>query len=1554
MKKIVLLFAVLFTSLVLSACDKKTYTVHFDSQGGSAVASATVEEEEVVSKPADPTKEGHTFDGWYLNNQLYNFGSPVTEDLVLVAKWNVNDYKITLNSEGGRFSDLSLKAKELTFKYGAQIQLVENPTKENYEFGGWFLDKECTQAFAYQTMPAKNLDLYAKWNANDVIVSLYSGDFVVDALTVKFGEAIGDIAYVPTKDGHSFVGWEYNGELINSSFVVNGSIDLHAKFEINQYSIVFETNGGSAVETITANYEAKVNQPHNPTQEGYTFAGWYTDANLENKLEAFPTHMPLDGMTLYAKWEALPYSLTIYNGNEKIEKTVLFGEDLSQFKDLTNPSDNFVNWVSVNGTFEFDGSKMPAQNLIVVAKYEGQVVVIFEDAEPCIGAEGADIVVPADPVKLGYRFTGWYLDKACTQKFELTTFSTKDLYVYAGWELTYHDVTINVNGTQHNLSVGHGILLSEIDNLPELPEKVGYTTVLKDQNNNTVSLNDTYVTEDLVLTVDYVVNSYNVHFIIEGKDYYTVSGEYGSALSFDAYVAKLKNDVVLLNALYDLIVPIVATNGSADSINACVGYIMQNQAALLAINPTVASTINGFVTNQLGIEGFLGKIEAELSTLEGLAAGYENNKLSTGYVPFKSGYVFAGWALGENGIYEDAEGNVYRAGDIIGSYVPATTNGANTVNLVAVFRKLATIDSVEVSKESGNTIITWAAVDTSFVNTALYDATITYDIYYYNGAEYVLLETVNKNSYTFKEYGEYNIVIQSFVVLKNKNGVIVKTLSSDISAEHIQVIVEIEGLEETFDETNSGDYYRSGTDKDGNSTFLFYTQNEYSFTHDSNNDGIPDFNFTITDSNGQPTESSVANAKNHVLKIYDSIGTFCFTNGVNKNPDGSLKVYVGYVLPFVTQYEFDKSLSTFEQYKNNSEKSPFIDSEETIYTIGRYNSADLSASNDPDGKNAHIYNKVLSYKNNGFRFGLAINTFGGNSIDYISYGDYLTYQFYETNSDNTINYDKPIEKSAMGVYDEDTDSWSFTAKEGTYGVEISVSNIYLAPKQVDEKHFPTRTLVFRLDNSINVYTHQQFKEVFSNFSLGSSNVVDGTIVRGISLHSNLELSISDRQRYSDNNTSNPANNEYKNTDGKGKDGSPINLNADKILSYEGVEGFESGNVYTRATNQYINEIYNVNGNLFTLDGQKLPFATINSIENISSISGYKIANVQIAIFKYIVGGLEDHKGTGHLSIKDLQIIGNTSKTSFDSSSSASALEAMNRNSGGYNGIAAHYGSSLTVENTIISNTTIGIGSNSATSDDGRVATTLIKDSIVRSCWANCIYGWGASSIELVNSLIQESGGAAIHLSDTTSKKDAPNGAYLKIDDKTVIENFVAGTEGYFKAHNMELIAISVKGSIDGELAKITGAFAAMGAKTPSFTILRDFVDPITGIESEKFNFVFLLNPEGANGDETEIEYAHANLCDVYVPYTSLAHQILGQIGYANEFSSVHNGAFSYDYLIKSYDATSIVGQVLPYALAGLTVNSNYNGQGSQGLFMFTTPLPGAGNAFVGVGVDAIQ
>ena len=251
------------------------YTVTFQSEGGSEVASQ-IRANTPADQPADPTKEGYTFIGWYKGEEKWNFADAVTEAMTLTAKWQLNQYTITFDTAGGS------EVPSITQDYGTAITPPAAPTKTGYTFAGW--DKTIPS-----TMPAGDMTITARWTVNQYTITFKpenGGQNIV--IKQDYGTAITPPA-APTRTGYTFAGWD---KTIPSTMPA-GDMTITAQWQLNRYTITFDTAGGSEVPSITQDYGTAITPPAAPTRTGYTFAGWD---------KTIPSTMPAGDMTITARW----------------------------------------------------------------------------------------------------------------------------------------------------------------------------------------------------------------------------------------------------------------------------------------------------------------------------------------------------------------------------------------------------------------------------------------------------------------------------------------------------------------------------------------------------------------------------------------------------------------------------------------------------------------------------------------------------------------------------------------------------------------------------------------------------------------------------------------------------------------------------------------------------------------------------------------------------------------------------------------------------------------------------------------------------------------------------------------------------------------------------------------------------------------------------------------------------------------------------------------------------------------------------------------------------
>jgi uncharacterized repeat protein (TIGR02543 family) len=430
-----------------------TYTLTFEPNGGSSVASITGEFGTVVTEPIDPTKTGFTFDGWYSDvslTTLYNFSTMPAENITLYAKWTVNQYTITFNTNGG--SAIS----SLVDDYLATITAPTAPTRLGYTFDGWYSDVSLTTLYNFSTMPAENITLYAKWTVNQYTITFNTnGGSAISSLVDDYLATI-TAPTAPTRLGYTFDGWYSDVSLTtlyNFSTMPAENITLYAKWTVNQYTITFNTNGGSAISSLVDDYLATITAPTAPTRLGYTFDGWYSDVSLTT-LYNFST-MPAENITLYAKWTVNQYTIIFEeNGGSSIaDITQSFGSTLVAPADPIKEGHNLGGWYTDSGfTTRFYFSNMPAENITLYARWNiNNYTITFEENGGSMVGDitqgfGSTVIAPVNPTRDGYTFDGWYANEDLSISYTFTTIPSQNITLYAAWAANPYTITFEENG----------------------------------------------------------------------------------------------------------------------------------------------------------------------------------------------------------------------------------------------------------------------------------------------------------------------------------------------------------------------------------------------------------------------------------------------------------------------------------------------------------------------------------------------------------------------------------------------------------------------------------------------------------------------------------------------------------------------------------------------------------------------------------------------------------------------------------------------------------------------------------------------------------------------------------------------------------------------------------------------------------------------------------------------------------------------------------------------------------------------------------------------------
>jgi uncharacterized repeat protein (TIGR02543 family) len=558
-------------------------TMSFESNGGSVVASITQNVGSTVVAPTQPTRTGYTFGGWYSDIGLtttYSFTTMPAQNITLYAKWTVNQYTITFNSNGGS------AVTAITQNFGTTVTAPTAPTREGYTFDGWFSNAELTSAYTFTTMPAQNITLYAKWAVNQYTITFNSnGGSAVTAITQNFGTVV-LAPTAPTREGYTFDGWFSNTELTTAyafTTISAQNITLYAKWIVNQYTITFNSNGGSAVTAITQNFGSAVTAPTAPTREGYTFDGWFSNTELTTAY-AFTT-ISAQNITLYAKWTVNQYTIT-FNSNGGSAVAVItqnFGSAVTAPTAPTREGYTFDGWFSnAELTTAYAFTTMPALNITLYAKWTvNQYTITFNSnggsAVTAITQNfGSAVTAPTAPTREGYTFDGWFSNTELTTAYAFTTMPAQNITLYAKWMQTLCTITLidehgNIIGTDE-VECGETFIATPI----ESEGSIGTIHLSSDF--------DVYITTDLVINGDitlyikwWTLLEYYTMIDLNYIKQYTAS-IINYALQFNSYLED--NEIrVTLSYFLDLIM-------EAQTVQQILNYLnqMSNQLNILVLS----------------------------------------------------------------------------------------------------------------------------------------------------------------------------------------------------------------------------------------------------------------------------------------------------------------------------------------------------------------------------------------------------------------------------------------------------------------------------------------------------------------------------------------------------------------------------------------------------------------------------------------------------------------------------------------------------------------------------------------------------------------------------------------------------------------------------------------------------------------------------------------------------------------------------------------------------------------------------------------------------------
>ena len=339
-----------------------------------------------------------------------------------------------------------------------------------YTFGGW--NKADGTAWDYASdKVTDNITLYAKWAANTYTITFdTAGGSEIAPITQDYGTVI-TAPEAPTREGYTFIGWDK--EIPTTMPAENMTVT--AQWEINRYTITFDTAGGSEITPITQDYGTAITAPADPTREGYTFIGWD---------EEIPTTMPAENITLKAKWKDIekPTGEIVIGTNkwQKFLNKLTFGLFFKDTQEVTiNAADNsgtvFISYLVTDR----DLSEAELQSL-VFSGYE----------EPFRIDRNGEYIVYAMLVDANLNITYLRSDRVTVDNVQPVIGGIENGKTYCEAQTVTIDEkyvdTVTVNGTEVTLDENNSFVLSPADGEQKIivTDKAGNTAEM------TVTVND--------------------------------------------------------------------------------------------------------------------------------------------------------------------------------------------------------------------------------------------------------------------------------------------------------------------------------------------------------------------------------------------------------------------------------------------------------------------------------------------------------------------------------------------------------------------------------------------------------------------------------------------------------------------------------------------------------------------------------------------------------------------------------------------------------------------------------------------------------------------------------------------------------------------------------------------------------------------------------------------------------------------------------------------------------------------------------------------------------
>ena len=1306
----------------------------------------------------------------------------------------------------------------------------------------------------------------------------------------------------PIREGYTFLGW-YTDELFTTKFEPGSEVirnmTLYAKWSINTITITFDYQSDREDETYSDEYQSTINYPTDPVREGYTFMGWATTPDGTTMFT--DVTLPSSDVTVYAVWVQNAYTVQFFlNESDKepmYTETVLYGEAVKQI-----PSIPVI--TGMDSVWSEDLTHITS-DLDVYANYKVQTfTVTFKNSSGQIYHTlevdyGNTITPPETPQQTGYDFIGYY-NEDLARNIDLSTYVvTEDIVLVDQFHIK-HFVVHFYGGENGGLLTTENVAYLEGASAPtEGLEKPGYAFIGWSQAFNEV-------TEDLEVYAEYEAIVYQATFHGNGglftdeTNKYTIEGVFGTNIIaptpptkegfvFVGWYTDLNNDQSELFFGTGIAMPIEG---------------LEVYAKWVELVATTYKVSGNYYFQQEGISADQKTLDGTLVTTKTLAyTPFVNILYGTEISPIREieGYTFYKFVYQGVDYYDpldlveitqDETIDVYYHRQILTVDFYEHINDEISQNRFYVYYNDSVINVPEPTPVEGRTVV-WERLNFDHIHANLDVAAIQYDnalqtisfisndtiIYiatnetsdphtlvidvqsplwdmqqigyrflgwYLEGTD-ILIDPTNLY-YDDARFNDENLIriVAKWAVLEIQHQP--ENITMDVNNDNHIITIDFDVEPIKLDEENIYPY-----------DFTFILNGQYLSSDDSLGLLISLMSqtanhFTLTLSPTDPYYTFFADklllngqliSGTHTLQII-SVGDFKVSQSSDPSQVYAFKVKSIYddipesqtIKDYYIIEDFGNDTLRYIFYTNLSYQ--FNQKHFEIITGSNHITADdsiLTTTHLPgeftfsitDEQGTRIYSGLVVQDIRQFNHGESYQNYLTQTNDskeddlflrtstdmpyYVGYqNDFYLDLLIRDNNGAKIQIDQTILEYTFYLNDEETPlddqelTTYLTIQNHVISFKPAANNqhikVVVEPKyEALKMDMSALTFDLYINDGYNAFTNQELKSLFKQMD-----------VHLINIHRDIEAKLDDNQMY--------------------EDGSPINYLANAENDYENY-----GNVYYRIDGSTDNDSINIEGNFMTIDGSDIAYinADMDGFGTIKYSQAFEVISGQIGIFYYSV-----YKNTpvnnNLFSMNNLRIIGNTTTPSINYGGTEEEIfnqeRLMSQNSGGMLGVVVRNGKG-TLNNLVIGNTNIGVTTNAYGYNNANEVLTIDLDYVsIYNSWANSIYLWKGSGVSLSHSNIAGSGGAAIHFDDVLTGTTGYQDPVFILDQSTEINNWVSGQEAWFKAYGMSSIALALKSDINNGMSSLQK------------TIIQVQENPVTGLETEMFNLVFLSIPNG--------------------------------------------------------------------------------------------------------------